>query len=104
MSKNPWGFELPDSFFETQRFFKSISSSLDTLNKISQSCSISQNLSGVYAAVASYQSILNNVYSNSTFENLAKSATAMQSVLANIQVPTVIDMIPTMERKTSVIS
>ncbi|MBR6509654.1 MAG: hypothetical protein IKT38_03515 [Clostridia bacterium] len=98
MSKNPWSFELPDSFFETQKFLKSISSSLETLNKINQTFSVSQNLSGAYAAVASYQSILNNVYSNSAFENLAKSATIMQSVLANIQIPTVIDMIPTMER------
>ena len=103
MSKNPWGFELPDSFFETQRFLKSMTSSLDTLNKISQTFSVSQNLSGAYAAVASYQSILNNVYSNTTFENLAKSATVMQSVLASIQIPTVIDIIPTMERILPVI-
>ena len=103
MSKNPWSFELPDSFFETQKFLKSISSSLDTLNKITQTFSVSQNLSGAYAAVASYQSILSNVYSNNTFETLAKSATVMQSVLANIQMPTVIDIIPTMERILPVI-
>lgn len=97
MSKNPWYFELPESFFETQRFLKSISSSLDTLNKINQTFSVSQNLSAAYTAVASYQSILINVYSNNTFETLAKSATVMQSVLANIQVPTVVNIIPTIE-------
>lgn len=104
MSKNTWRFELPDYVFDTQRVLENMTASLEMANRVSQTLSATQNLSGAYAAVESLQTVLRNVYSNSAFEALTKSATAMQSVLSSIQVPTVVDMIPTMERILPIIN
>ena len=103
MRKNPWGFELPDYVFETQRTLNNLTATLEAANRVSQALSFTQNLSGAFAAVESFQSVLRTVYSNTTFDSLAKSATVMQSALDNVQMPAVVDMIPTIEKLLPVI-
>lgn len=98
MSKKSWEFELPESFFDKQRFRENISPSLDTFDEISQKFSIAENLSGAYTAVLSYQTILSYIHSNYVYKNLIKSITAMQSVLDNIQLPTSLGVVSTIER------
>lgn len=95
MSKKSWEFELPESFFDKQRFWGNISSSFDTLNEISQKFSFPENLFGAYTAVSSYKTILSDICSNNAYE---KSITAMQSVLDDIQLPTSLDIASTIER------
>ena len=98
MSKNSWGFELPDSIWETQRIIRNMTSAFETWNGISRDFSYMQNMSGAVAAVESYQSVLKSIIPMDTAASLLASASSMQSVLAGIQIPKTINLIPTMER------
>lgn len=98
MSKNSWGFELPDSILETQRIIRNMTSAFETWNRISRDFSYMQNMTGAVAAVESYQSVLKSIVPMDTAASLLASASSMQSVLAGIQIPKTIDLIPTMER------
>lgn len=98
MSKNSWGFELPDSIWETQRIIRNMTSAFETWNRISRDFSYMQNMSGAVAAVESYQSVLKSIVPMDTAASLLASASSMQSVLAGIQIPKTIDLIPTMEK------
>lgn len=98
MSKNTYTFDLPDSFFDTQRILKNIASSFEILNKVNEGFSVAEKLSGMYAVLESYQSVVRKVYSNDTYENIMKSVTTTQSILANIQIPTTVNLVATMEK------
>ena len=98
MSKNLCGFELPDSILETQRIIRNMTSAFETWNRISRDFSYMQNMTGAVAAVESYQSVLKNIVPMDTAASLLASASSMQSVLAGIQIPKTIDLIPTMEK------
>lgn len=98
MSKNSWVFELPDSIWETQRIIRNMTSAFETWNRISRDFSYMQNMSGAVAAVESYQSVLKSIVPMDTAASLLASASSMQSVLAGIQIPKTIDLIPTMEK------
>ena len=98
MSKNSWGFELPDSIWETQRIIRNMTSAFETWNRIGRDFSYMQNVTGAVAAVESYQSILKSIIPMDTATSLLASASSMQSVLAGLQIPKTVDLIPTMER------
>ncbi len=98
MSKNIWGFELPDSILETQRMVRNMMPAFEIWNGINRDFSYMQNMTGAIAAVESYQSVLKSMIPMDTAASLLISASSMQSVLAGIQIPKTIDLIPTMER------
>lgn len=98
MSKSTYGFELPDSFFETQRILKKITASMDVLNNINRELLYTQNMSGITAAAASMQSVLRAAIPIDTTQALFKSVASMQTILANVQLPKAIDLIPTIEK------
>ena len=98
MSKNSWGFELPDSILETQRIFRNITSAFETRNRINRDISYMQNMTGAVAAVEAYQSVLKSIIPMDAVTSLLESASSVQSILASVQIPKTIDIIPTVER------
>lgn len=49
MRKNSWGFELPDSIWETQKIIRNMTPAFEILNRISQDFSYMKNLTGAVA-------------------------------------------------------
>lgn len=92
MSKNYWGFQMPDSFFETQRIIKNMTSGLETWNKLNQNFSYVQNVNSIAAMVAPYQNILRECIPHETARIITENFAGLQGIVAELQIPKFVNL------------
>lgn len=94
MSKNVCASEMPDP----EKIFKNLTSAFEISKKLNKSFAVANQLSGMYTAITEYQSVLRKIYSMHTPETIIKNITTVQSIFANVKIPTAVDWVATMEK------
>lgn len=98
MRINSLSFELPESFFQTQRILKNISAGLDTWSKINKDFSYAKNLvSGLGTATSAFSAGIKSNVPIGINKDLLVGVSSIQSVVSSIQLPKVINIIPSLK-------
>ncbi len=104
MNKNFWGIELPQSFFKTHQIAQNMATGLEAYMRVNQNFWIDNTMAGIIESVNQYQSALQRMIPPDYMSSLMASSKAIQSIVADINLPEIQNLLPSIEKLISKIN
>lgn len=98
LTKDKWKFQQPDWFDKQQRIIENFNKSMKIWDNLDASFSNMQKLENITANITSLQPLLRESILIDNKSGVLKSLDGMQKVLSDIRIPSVVDLMPSIEK------